>query len=124
MIKTVIFDIDGTLYDYDQCHQIGMESLKEYVVSNLKLSAEEFQNKISEAEKIAVSRTGNNHAACQQTDPFSVYVRIDEDATISTCVINVSCILGSVYSSYGSLSWRRSIYEKVKGSRYLYWRRY
>ena len=64
MIKTVIFDIDGTLYDYDQCHQIGMESLKEYVVSNLKLSAEEFQNKISEAEKIAVSRTGNNHAAC------------------------------------------------------------
>ncbi len=64
MIKTVIFDIDGTLYDYDQCHQIGMDSLKEYAVSNLNLSLEEFQNKIREAEKIAVSRTGSDHAAC------------------------------------------------------------
>ena len=120
MIKTVIFDIDGTLYDYDQCHQIGMESLKEYVVSNLKLSAEEFQNKISEAEKIAVSRTGNNHAACHnRLIRFQCMLEL-----MKMPPFNVSCILGSVYSSYGSLSWRRSIYEKVKGSRYPYWRRY
>ena len=27
MIKTVIFDIDNTLYDYDSAHLFGMEAL-------------------------------------------------------------------------------------------------
>ena len=30
MIKTVIFDVDGTLYDYNSCHEIGMKALEQY----------------------------------------------------------------------------------------------
>ena len=35
MIKTVIFDLDGTLYDYDAAHSAGYQRLRQYARTNL-----------------------------------------------------------------------------------------
>ncbi|WWR15791.1 HAD family hydrolase [Lachnospiraceae bacterium JLR.KK008] len=42
MIKTVVFDIDNTLYSYDKAHTAAFAKLTEYAERELGLSAEEF----------------------------------------------------------------------------------
>ena len=42
MIKEVIFDIDGTLYDYDKGHAEGMARMKAYAEKELGISGEEY----------------------------------------------------------------------------------
>ena len=41
MIKAVVFDLDGTLYDYDTAHAKGYHSLQMYAINNLNLSVSE-----------------------------------------------------------------------------------
>ena len=43
MIKTVIFDVDGTLYDYNSCHETGMKALAQYCRRRFQTAPEEFQ---------------------------------------------------------------------------------
>ena len=31
MIKAVVFDLDNTIYNYDECHIVAMKQLEEYV---------------------------------------------------------------------------------------------
>ena len=42
MIRTVIFDIDNTLYSYDDAHKVAFARLLEYAEKNLHMTAEEF----------------------------------------------------------------------------------
>lgn len=63
MIKTVIFDIDGTMYDYEANHRIAIDAVQDCMVQILDIKTEEFRKILKEAEVIAVSRTGNNSAA-------------------------------------------------------------
>lgn len=42
MIRTVIFDIDNTLYSYDDAHKVAFAALLEYAEKNLHMTAEEF----------------------------------------------------------------------------------
>lgn len=42
MIRAVIFDIDNTLYSYDEAHAVAFPALQEYARQNLSLEPEEF----------------------------------------------------------------------------------
>lgn len=50
MLKLVIFDLDGTLYNYEQNHKIAMETVYEYVFKQFNIEKEQF-NKIYENAK-------------------------------------------------------------------------
>ena len=41
MIKTIIFDIDQTLYNYNDCHTIALQTIDDYCVSHKILKAGE-----------------------------------------------------------------------------------
>lgn len=63
MIKTVIFDIDNTLYDYDKNHLYGMDALADYCQKFFGLTKQETFFVYEEAQKIAVHRIGTDTAA-------------------------------------------------------------
>lgn len=42
MIKTVIFDLDGTLYDYDAAHSAGYQCLRQYASTKLSMDGPAF----------------------------------------------------------------------------------
>lgn len=63
MIKTVIFDIDGTMYDFKAGNQAGINALKSYCQQNLGLEENQFIRVMKEAGKTAVERTGRGTAA-------------------------------------------------------------
>lgn len=63
MIKTVIFDIDGTMYDYEANHRIAIDAVQDYMARILDIKTEEFRMALKEAEAIAVGRIGDNSAA-------------------------------------------------------------
>ena len=44
MIKTVIFDIDNTLYDFDRANLCGMEAVQEYCQTVFGLEGETFRD--------------------------------------------------------------------------------
>lgn len=48
MIKTVIFDVDNTLYDFDRAHARAYAALAEYAEAELGLSGEVFVRKLKE----------------------------------------------------------------------------
>ena len=56
MIKGVIFDVDGTLYDYAANDKIAMKKLCEYVEKNLHVEEEEFRKYYTEARRIVKTR--------------------------------------------------------------------
>lgn len=56
MIKGVIFDIDGTLYDYISNDKIAVESLCKYAKENLNVKEEDFRRFYSEARQIVKER--------------------------------------------------------------------
>lgn len=56
MIKGVIFDIDGTLYDYFSNDKIAVQSLCKYAKENLNVEEEDFRRFYSEARQIVKER--------------------------------------------------------------------
>lgn len=63
MIKAVIFDIDNTLYSYDENHVYGMEALAAYCQKAFGITAEEMKNCYSRAGRIMTDRIGTDTAA-------------------------------------------------------------
>lgn len=63
MIKTVIFDIDNTLYDYDKNHLLGMKALTDYCRSEFNLGEKEALACYDRAMEIASRRIGTDTAA-------------------------------------------------------------
>lgn len=63
MIKTVIFDIDGTMYDYDTCNRLALDALEQYAASELFLPGEEFRRLLKEGDRLMVSRMGHSGAS-------------------------------------------------------------
>lgn len=58
MIKTVIFDIDGTMYDYERSNKLALGALKEYCVQHLDLTTTVFRQTLQQADALAVRRIG------------------------------------------------------------------
>ena len=63
MIKEVIFDIDGTLYDYDLGHEAGMKAMLAYAKEELGISEEEYKAAYSQKNKELTARLGKMNAA-------------------------------------------------------------
>lgn len=63
MIKTVIFDIDNTLYDYDKNHLLGMKALTDYCRSEFNLGEKEALACYDRAMEITSRRIGTETAA-------------------------------------------------------------
>ncbi len=64
MIKTIIFDIDGTLYDYDAANEAAAEAVIRYAAENLGLSETEFNDALGRASRQlnhAVGKTAASH---------------------------------------------------------------
>lgn len=63
MIKSVIFDIDGTMYDYDFAHNKAFEKVACYVHDNFFIDREDFYRQHKEVQKEIELRLGKNSSA-------------------------------------------------------------
>ena len=63
MIKAVIFDIDNTLYSYDENHIYGMEALAVYCRDSFGITTDEMQVCYRKAGRIMTDRIGTDTAA-------------------------------------------------------------
>lgn len=59
MIKTVIFDIDNTMYDYDRVHRTAMAALGAYMKENFGMAPEETEALVQKCMDIILERTGD-----------------------------------------------------------------
>lgn len=63
MIKTVIFDIDNTMYSFDGAHKIAMAALGSYSKEQFSMEPEETASLVNKCMDIVTARTGDNCAA-------------------------------------------------------------
>ncbi len=63
MVKAVIFDIDGTLYSYDDAHAVAWKALCAYASEHLQMDADTFHACHKTAQKIVKERLGADCAA-------------------------------------------------------------
>ena len=63
MVKAVIFDIDNTLYSYDDAHEYGWAALCDYVKAHLNMDADTFKQEIAKAAADVKQRLNADCAA-------------------------------------------------------------
>ena len=63
MIEWVIFDIDNTLYSYDNCHKKAIKCLREYACGEFGITETEFDLKFAAARERVKAQLGNTGAA-------------------------------------------------------------
>lgn len=63
MIKTIIFDIDNTLYDYDKNHVYGMKALADYCKNKFGITEDKMLSFYDQAQNITNQRIGTDTAA-------------------------------------------------------------
>ena len=63
MIKAIIFDIDNTLYSYDDAHAFGWEALCDYAETHLDMDRNTFAEKVKQAAAVIKERLGADCAA-------------------------------------------------------------
>ena len=113
MIKAVIFDIDNTLYSYDENHIYGMEALAVYCRDSFGITTDEMQACYRKAGRIMTDR----NRYCCNPQPYAadaVYAGTSRTATFSACAKYVSCLLGHIYSAYTVKSGNPGIYERAE----------
>lgn len=59
MIKGVVFDLDNTLYDYDNAHELAMHALAEYACNHYKITKTEFDEAFNKAKCDIKNQLGN-----------------------------------------------------------------
>lgn len=62
MLKVVIFDLDGTLYDYEVCHIKAMNKVADYVEQKFKINRNNFDG-LFETTKVEVKKQLVNSAS-------------------------------------------------------------
>ena len=63
MLETVLFDLDGTIYNYDIPDKIGIQAVYDYACPMLGLAPEELRARIKAANAEIVRELGNSNAA-------------------------------------------------------------
>lgn len=64
MIKAVVFDLDNTIYNYDECHIVAMKQLEEYVCDKYGVNKVDFRKNFELAKvevKKLLGNTGASH---------------------------------------------------------------
>ena len=62
-IKTVIFDIDGTMYDYTECNRLGLAALEDYCSKHFALDHTSFTGVFLQGDQNLQQRVGYTSAA-------------------------------------------------------------
>lgn len=63
MIKAVVFDLDNTIYNYDECHIVAMKQLEEYVCDKYGLNKVDFRKNFELAKDEVKELLGNTGAS-------------------------------------------------------------
>ncbi|MDD3219610.1 MAG: HAD-IA family hydrolase [Lachnospiraceae bacterium] len=63
MIKTIYFDLDNTLYDYDTLDHAGLDILQKYCENSFDISADEFYTCFRRAQQLIRRRINHEEAA-------------------------------------------------------------
>ena len=63
MIKTILFDIDNTLYDFDRGNEEGLRTVSDYCAKHFGWSAEQTLMRHKQARRAVEAVTGKNCAA-------------------------------------------------------------
>lgn len=63
MIKAVIFDIDNTMYDFDDANRIARDALADYCTSVFSVKKDDFSEIFTRAQRMVERRTGMDCAA-------------------------------------------------------------
>jgi len=63
VIGTVIFDIDGTMYDYEACNRAAMDAMEQYVLKHMGIDGDTFRHTIVKAGQIMKERLGYSCAS-------------------------------------------------------------
>lgn len=63
MIKAVVFDLDNTIYNYDECHIVAMKQLEEYVCDKYGLNKVDFRKNFELAKDEVKKLLGNTGAS-------------------------------------------------------------
>lgn len=63
MIKAVVFDLDNTIYNYDECHIVAMKQLEEYVCDKYGVNKVDFRKNFELAKDEVKKLLGNTGAS-------------------------------------------------------------
>lgn len=63
MIKAVIFDIDNTMYSFDEAHRSAMAALSDYTEKHFGMSTAETKELAAKCMNMITERLGDNNAA-------------------------------------------------------------
>lgn len=70
MIKTVIFDVDNTLYDFDKAHAVAFDALSAYAAREFGLSKDEFAHLAEQTQSRLKKHIGDKAAIHNRTIRF------------------------------------------------------
>ena len=115
MIKAVIFDIDNTLYSYDENHIYGMEALA-VILQGFVWDYNRRDAGLLQKGRTNHDRPDRNRYCCNP-QPYAadaVYAGTSRTATFSACAKYVSCLLGHIYSAYTVKIRESGIYERAE----------
>ena len=76
MIKTVIFDLDNTLYNYDRAHAAAWEALCRLAEERLGLAEERFSTLHDEASRVLTRRCGGGPAIHNRLIRFQILLEL------------------------------------------------
>lgn len=63
MLHAIVFDLDGTLYDYDPAHAAGFAAVTAYAVERFGLTPEDFRALHREGDRVLRAHAGESVAA-------------------------------------------------------------
>ncbi len=117
MIKAVIFDIDGTLYDYDSVHRLAMAALQNYCASWLGTDYDTFQSVYDEAMRLQVEQIGRVTAAAHnRLTRFQLMLELLHQPVFPHAMQMYhtywDTFLGVMLPEDGILAWMRSLKEQ------------
>ena len=75
-IKTVIFDLDDTLYDYKSLNELAEKEIQEHVKNKYNIDAQDFNKKYYEAKEIVKSRLRGTGAEHNRLLYFQVFMEL------------------------------------------------
>lgn len=94
MIKTVIFDMDGTMYDFNHCNRVAMDAVKKYCLLHLHIDSAAFHTAQKQANETMAKQMGTDCAAFHNR------------------LIRFQCMLES---------WKLPLFPYAKGMYHMYW---